>query len=109
MSVPHKELALAEARLTAPPSERMVKYHDWPQLEREKRMFREFQAVDLAHTTMLVEQGIISRETGAAILAQLVKLEAVEADDFPIDVSRGSFLLQVEAYLFRLIGEDVGG
>jgi len=109
MSVPHKELALAEARLSAPPSERMVKYHDWPQLEREKRMFREFQAVDLAHTTMLVEQGIISRETGAAILEQLVKLESVEADDFPIDVSRGSFLLQVEAYLFKLIGEDVGG
>ena len=109
MSVTHKELALAEARLSAPPSERMVKYHDWPQLEREKRMFREFLAVDLAHTTMLVEQGIISRETGAAILGQLVKLETVEAGDFPIDVSRGSFLLQVEAYLFALIGEDVGG
>ena len=61
MNAPHKELALAEARLSAPPAERMVKYHDWPQLEREKRMFREFQAVDLAHTTMLVEQGIISR------------------------------------------------
>jgi len=109
MTVEHKELALAEGRLSAPPAERMVKYHDWPQLEREKRMFREFLAVDLAHTAMLVEQGILSRETGAAILGQLVKLEHVEAADFPIDVSRGSFLLQVEAYLFRLIGEDVGG
>jgi argininosuccinate lyase len=104
-----KELALAEARLSAPPSERMVRYHDWPQLHREKRMFREFLAVDLAHTTMLVEQGILTREVGAAILAQLVKLEDVDADDFPIDVMKGSFLLQVEAYLFSFIGEDVGG
>jgi argininosuccinate lyase len=109
MTVQQKELALAEARLSAPPSERMVKYHDWPQLDREKRMFREFLAVDLAHTTMLVEQGIITRETGRAILGQLAELEAIDAADFPIDVSRGSFLLQVEAYLFRAIGEDVGG
>src|SRR6185503_4542568 len=49
------------------------------------------------------------RETGRAILGQLAELEAIDAADFPIDVSRGSFLLQVEAYLFRLIGEDVGG
>jgi len=109
MTVQHKELALAEARLSAPPSERMVKYHDWPQLEREKRMFREFLAVDMAHTTMLVEQEILTRETGAAILRELAKLEGMDAAQFPIDVSRGSFLLQVEAYLFKSIGEDVGG
>lgn len=104
-----RELALAEARLNAAPAERMVRYHDLPQLDREKRMFAEFRAVDLAHTTMLVEQGIISRATGGAILAQLVKLEGIDPADFPIDVSKGSFLLQVEAYLFDRIGEDVGG
>lgn len=110
MSLAHKpELALAEARLSAPPAERMVRYHDLPQLDREKRMFGEFLAVDLAHTTMLVEQGIITRQAGAAILTQLAKLEGVKAADFPIDVAKGSFLLQVEAYLFGLIGEDVGG
>lgn len=110
MTAVHKrELALAEARLSAPPSDRMVRYHDLPQLAREKRMFKEFLAVDLAHTAMLVEQGILTKQTGAAILAQLKKLEKVDAEDFPIDVIKGSFLLQVEAYLFGLIGEDVGG
>ncbi len=110
MTLAHKkEIALAEARLSAPPAERMVRYHDLPQLDREKRMFREFLAVDLAHTAMLVEQGIITRQVGAAILTQLLKLETVDAADFPIDVTKGSFLLQVEAYLFSLIGEDVGG
>jgi argininosuccinate lyase len=104
-----RELALAEARLSAAPAERMVRYHDLPQLDREKRMFAEFLAVDQAHTAMLVEQGIITRATGAAILGELVALEHVAPADFPIDVSKGSFLLQVEAYLFGRIGEDVGG
>ncbi|MDB6086345.1 MAG: argininosuccinate lyase [Gammaproteobacteria bacterium] len=52
------EILLTEARLSAPPAERLVKYFDLPSLEREKCQYREFVAVDLAHTTMLVEEGI---------------------------------------------------
>ena len=61
-STPHETL-LAEARLSSPPASRLTKHYALPGLERERRQFHEFVAVDLAHTTMLVEQGILSEET----------------------------------------------
>ena len=54
------EALLTDARLSAPPAERMVKHHDVPALETEKRQFHEFVEVDLAHTVMLVEQHILT-------------------------------------------------
>ncbi|WP_157045849.1 argininosuccinate lyase [Polaromonas sp. JS666] len=103
------ETLLTEARLSAPPAARLVKYHDLPGLEREKKQFQEFVAVDMAHTTMLVEEGIISTAAGRAILQQLLAIRRMEPADFPTDVRKGSFLLQIESYLFAAIGEDVGG
>ena len=103
------EILLTEARLSAPPAERLIKYHDIPGLEREKTQFQEFVVVDLAHTTMLVEEGIISRPVGRSILKQLLPLKDMQAEDFPTDVRKGSFLLQVESYLLAAIGEDFAG
>ncbi len=103
------EMLLTEARLSAPPSNRMVRYHDIPALEHERRQFLEFVAVDLAHTTMLVEAGIIRGEVGRAILIELRKMQAMQPDDFDIDVHKGSFLLQVESFLLGAIGEDFAG
>lgn len=103
------ETLLTEARLSAPPAARLIKYHDLPGLEREKKQFQEFVAVDMAHTTMLVEEGIISTAAGRAILQQLLAIRRMEPADFPTDVRKGSFLLQIESYLFAEIGEDVGG
>jgi argininosuccinate lyase len=103
------EMLLTEARLSAPAAERLIRYHDVPALEREKCQFNEFVAVDLAHTTMLVEEGIIGRAAGRAILRQLLQLKTMRADDFPTDVRKGSFLLQVESYLLGAIGEDFAG
>ena len=102
-------MLLTEARLSAPPAPRLLKYHDLPALEREKKQFHEFVAVDLAHTAMLVEEGIISAAVGRAILEQLLAIRRFKPADFPTDVRKGSFLLQVEAYLFGAVGEDVGG
>lgn len=104
-----QETLLVEARLNAPPAARLVKYHDLPGLDREKRQFHEFIAVDMAHTVMLVEERIITAEAGRAILQQLQAIGQLEPSNFPIDVRRGSFLLQVESYLFAAIGEDLGG
>ncbi|MCO4861843.1 argininosuccinate lyase [Cupriavidus sp. WGlv3] len=58
---------------------------------------------------MLVEEGIVSADTGRAILEQLLAIRHMEPSEFPVDVRKGSFLLQVESYLFSAIGEDVGG
>ena len=105
----HNEMLLTQARLNAPPATRMVQYFDLPYLEREKGQYREFVAVDLAHTTMLIETGIISRDAGRQILQQLLRMRQMSAAEFPTDARKGSFLLQVESYLCATVGENVGG
>lgn len=103
------EILLTEARLSSPPAEALIKYHDIPGLAREKRHFREFNHVDLAHTVMLAEQGILPKDVASVILKGLLELRDMDPDSFPIDPVKGSFLLQVEAYLFARMGEDIGG
>jgi argininosuccinate lyase len=100
---------LTEARLIVPPSDYVIKYHGPAGLGEGKRQFREFVAVDLAHTTMRVKEHIISRPVGCAILGQLIRRREVHADDFPIDPRKESFLLQVESYLRKSIDEDFAG
>ena len=58
---------------------------------------------------MLVEQDILERSTGRAILGQLQLVRGSDAGEFPIDARKGSFLLQMESFLFASIGEDIGG
>ena len=64
-------------------------------------------AFDKAHTVMLVEEGLIRREHGAAILAALRTMEK----DGVAEVRRttGGGLHSGEQYLIRVLGEDVGG
>ncbi|PVY77870.1 argininosuccinate lyase [Cupriavidus alkaliphilus] len=109
MTTTSHETLLAEARLSSPPAARLTKHYALPGLERERKQFHEFVAVDLAHVTMLVEEGIVSGETGRAILRQLLTIRQMQPSEFPVDARKGSFLLQVESYLFNAVGEDVGG
>lgn len=109
MNKEKKEMLMTEARLKAPPSEKLVKYVHIPRLEREKRHFYEFMKVDMAHTVMLVEQKILSSEDGKNILRILKEIRGMGPDGFPLEPTKGSFLLQVESYLFSKIGEAVGG
>lgn len=103
------ETLLTDARLKSPAAARQLQYTEWPRLQGERKKFDEFLSVDLAHTAMLVEQGIVSAETGRAILTRLLAAQALGAEDFPVDARKGSFLLQMESFLFAAIGEDVGG
>lgn len=103
------EILLTDARLQSPAAPRQLKYHELPKLLGERKKFDEFLAVDLAHTVMLVEREILSIETGRCILAQLQAARQMGPEDFPIDVRKGSFLLQVESFLFSAVGEDIGG
>ena len=104
-----KGLRLIEARLRSPPAERMVKYVHIPGLKGELKRFPQSCQVDLAHTVMLAERGIIPVEDAAKILGVLKEIENLGAERFPIDAEAGSLLLQVEVYLFERIGEEVGG
>ena len=109
MNKENKEMLMTDARLKAPPSEKLVKYVHIPRLEHEKRQFDEFIKVDMAHTVMLVEQKILSKGDGANILRILKEIRGKESVGFGWEPSKGSFLLQVESYLFSRIGEAVGG
>jgi len=100
---------LIDARLAEPPAERMIRLADAPGLARELGMFHEFLKVDLAHTVMLVERRILSRADGRKILRVLRAIDAMGVAGFPVDPGKGSFLLQVEDYLFKKIGEKIGG
>ncbi|MCC7046057.1 MAG: argininosuccinate lyase [Alphaproteobacteria bacterium] len=100
---------MSEGRLSKPPAERFTRLSQLPLLKRELRHFQEFTMVDRAHTVMLVEQGILTREAGRAILGVLEEIRRIAPEDFPVDPVKGTLLLQVESYLFARVGEDVGG
>ena len=55
------------------------------------------------------EQDILTETVGKSILLELRKIRDMVPADFPFDVKKGSFLLQVESYLFSRIGEDSAG
>lgn len=107
--VVEQQFLLTEARLGTPPAAALIKYHDLPGLAREMRHAREFNQVDLAHTVMLAEQGILPRDVASAILKGLLELRDMAPSEIPMDPIKGSFLLQVEAFLFSRMGEDIGG
>ncbi|MBU1173154.1 MAG: argininosuccinate lyase [Proteobacteria bacterium] len=100
---------MTDARLGKPPAERLLEYVHGPRLIEEKKAFYEYNDIDLAHTVMLVEQEVLSEEDGKAILEGLKEMRELGPDKFPTDPVIGSFLLQVEDYLFSKIGEDIGG
>lgn len=64
-------------------------------------------AFDKAHCVMLVEQGLLARETGAAILRELRQMEKAGVSDVRARVGGG--LHSGEQHLIRALGEDVGG
>lgn len=58
---------------------------------------------------MIVEQGIISAQQGARLLATLSKLEQFGVDSLELDPHNGSMLFQIERFLIAELGEDLGG
>ena len=58
---------------------------------------------------MLVEQEVLSREDGASILKTLKEIRDMGPGGFKWKPTKGSFLLQIESYLFSKIGEATGG
>jgi argininosuccinate lyase len=99
----------ADARLSAPPAEALIAIYEAPHLEREKRQFREYLAVDRAHAVMLAEQGILSPQAASAILSSLAVIEAQGPEALPFDAARGGFIFQIEHFLAARIGEDFAG
>lgn len=103
------EFILTDARLSRPPADIMLKYYAAPGLSAERRRFDEFLQVDLAHATMIAEQGIIGREVARALLRALQDLRCRGEGALSVDPVKGSLLLQIESYLRDTVGEEFSG
>lgn len=103
------EQPFSVARLGEAPNEANIEHILTPMLEADRPLFHAFMQVDLAHTLMLAEQGVLTNEQAAAILTLLREIDQMGVDNFPIDPRYDTFLLQVEKYMIDRIGEDVAG
>lgn len=75
--------------------------------ERTVGMYPALHAFDKAHTVMLIEEGLLDRDAGIAILRGFRKMEAEGVVAARTRV--GGALHSGEQYMIRLLGEDVGG
>jgi argininosuccinate lyase len=75
----------------------------------DKRLYAQDIAGSLAHAAMLVRQGILSGEDGAAITRGLEQIRAeIEAGTFPFRSEHEDIHLNIEARLAELIGPAAG-
>lgn len=63
---------------------------------------------DLAHATMLIEQGIIPEDEGVRLLEGLLSIEAIPSSIFPIDPKNGDVYNSKDIYLKNIIGNVAG-
>jgi argininosuccinate lyase len=74
---------------------------------RTRPMLPVMHAFDKAHAVMLVEEGLLSREAGAAILTALRQMEREGVEEVRARVGGG--MHSGEQYLIRALGEEIGG
>jgi argininosuccinate lyase len=86
------------ARLARGPSERLIQTAFKKELDDQADLFEAMSLVDLAHTLMMMEAGIVPCEPGRELLAALLKLHERPAD-FTLDPSRGDLYTNREAWL----------
>jgi len=91
------------ARLARNPSERLIQTAFKRELDDQADLFEGMSWVDLAHTLVMMEAGIVPREAGRDLLAALLKLHERPAD-FTLDPSRGDLYTNREAWLATQTG-----
>ncbi|MDD2439310.1 MAG: argininosuccinate lyase [Methanosarcinaceae archaeon] len=96
---------LRRGRLEAAPDKEILNYTS--SMEADRWIFNADIAVDLAHTVMLKEQGIIGAKDSAKILSGLLQVreEGMEKLDFSYE----DIHISLESRLIDLVGEDIGG
>jgi len=78
-------------------------------LEFDKEIFESDILCDIAHTTMLVEQNVISEENGKKIIAELKKIAETGMETLNLDPSLDDIHMVIESELIKELGEDVAG
>lgn len=105
----HGDRTMQDGRLGGPPNDVNIRHSVEPSLRYELAQIRSFVAVDMAHTIMLCEQGILSIQQAGSLLRVLAEIEALGPEGFPVDPRYGSLLPQVERYLADRLGDDLAG
>ncbi|RAP53395.1 MAG: argininosuccinate lyase [Methanosphaera sp. rholeuAM270] len=77
-------------------------------IEFDKRLFEADIKCNRAHTTMLIEQGIIPEESGKKILGALDKLEGEGIDALDLNPSFEDIHMALEDYVTKEIGSEAG-
>lgn len=77
-------------------------------IEFDKRIFDADIKVNRAHTTMLIEEGIIPKQAGEKILGALNKLEEEGISALNLDPSFEDIHMALEDYITNLIGAEAG-
>ena len=99
--------AMWGGRFAAGPSEAMDRIN--PSIDFDRRLYAQDIRGSQAHCRMLVRQGILEEEDGAAILAGLdTILREIEDGQFTFDRALEDIHMNVEARLKTLIGEAAG-
>ena len=91
------------ARLAHGPSERLIQAAFKREIDDQAELFEAMGLVDLAHTLVMIEAGIVPRDAGRDLLAALLKLHERPAD-FTLDPSRGDLYTNREAWLATQTG-----
>ncbi|WP_406670006.1 argininosuccinate lyase [Methanolobus sp. ZRKC4] len=96
---------LRRGRLSSTPDEDILNFTS--SMSADKWIFEADVLVDLAHTVMLKEQGIIREQDCSKILQGLLKIkeEGIES----LDYSYEDIHISLESRLIDMVGEDVGG
>ncbi|WHH60924.1 argininosuccinate lyase [Petroclostridium sp. X23] len=96
------------ARLGKPMDDVLLDNMMRPRLNRERQSLYAFLYVDMSHTVMIAEQGIITPLHAKKILMLFREMQAL-GDDFPINPKFDGMVLQFERYLISKLGEEIGG
>lgn len=86
------------ARLAHGPSDKLIQTAFKQELDDQAHLFAAMGLVDIAHTLVLMEAGIVPSELGRELLAALLKLQE-RPDDFILDPSLGDLYTNREVWL----------
>ena len=96
-------------RLTGGPAPELVEAGYATETAHGPLLAEHLSLADLAHAVALVEAGELSRERGGTLIAGLLELHEIPADDFPWDPAHGDAFNCRERELTRRIGPDAAG
>lgn len=106
----HRSTYGVGTRLKNPPSEELKSFFSRAYLSGfDEIAFQAVARINLAHTVMLSEVGVISRQEAGQILGAVRAWREAGPAAFPVDPGRGDVLPNTELYILDRLGDFVGG